>query len=177
MTEYIKLELAVSKEGLKINGVHYKANIQFDNNEIIICDEGLENAHWFVELLENPTNIKRYSIEYQGKCYELLPESLLTLIIHYFKKQLPGVINEFELIILQDTDAELVERIKSSLLVINIPNSFTEIDEETYLNKPRSEHYAKEDYMITKIIDGEEEYFRFQREIERDIYSYVLYNM
>jgi hypothetical protein len=86
MTEFIKLELAISKEGLKINGVHYKANIQFDNNEIIICDEGLENSNWFVEFLENPTDLKRYTIEYQSKCYELLPESLLTLIIYHFKK-------------------------------------------------------------------------------------------
>ena len=96
MTEYIKLELAVSKEGLKINGVNYKVNIQFDNNEIIICDEGLENAHWFEDLLENPTNVKRYSIEYQEKSYELLPESLLTLIIYHFKKEMKDVINEFE---------------------------------------------------------------------------------
>ena len=175
MTEFIKLELVISKEGLKINGVNYKVNIQFDNNEIKICDEGLENAHWFEDLLENPTNVKRYSIEYQGKSFELLPESLLTLIIHHFKKQLPGVINQFQLITSQDKDQEISERIKSSLLIINIPNSFTEIDEETYLNKPRSEHYAKEDYMITKIIDREEEYLRFQK--ERDIYSYVLYNI
>ena len=33
MTQFIKLELAISREGLKINGVYYKANIQFDNNE------------------------------------------------------------------------------------------------------------------------------------------------
>ena len=39
MTEFISLELAISKEGLKINGVLYKANIEFDNNEIKICNE------------------------------------------------------------------------------------------------------------------------------------------
>ena len=42
MTEFVKLELGILKEGLKINGVLYKANIEFDNNEIIICDEGKE---------------------------------------------------------------------------------------------------------------------------------------
>ena len=41
-TEFIKLELAISKEGIKINGVLYKVNIQFDNNEIIICDNEKE---------------------------------------------------------------------------------------------------------------------------------------
>ena len=65
MTEFISLKLAISKQRLKINGVDYKANIQFDNNEIIVCDETKENAVWFKELLDNPSNLKRYSIEYQ----------------------------------------------------------------------------------------------------------------
>ena len=82
MAKFIKLDLVISKEGLQINGVNYKANIEFDNNEIIICDEELENSNWFLELLSNPNDFKKYSIEYQDKCYELLPESLLTLIIH-----------------------------------------------------------------------------------------------
>ena len=43
MTEFIKLELAISKQGLKINGKDYKANIQFDNNESMLCDDGKEN--------------------------------------------------------------------------------------------------------------------------------------
>ena len=86
MTEFIKLELAISREGLKINGKEYKANIQFDNNEIIICDEGKENDNWFNEFMQEPQVSKRYSIEYQGKKYELLPESLLTLIITFFQR-------------------------------------------------------------------------------------------
>ena len=44
MTKFVKLELNISREGLKINGKEYKANIQFDNNEIIICEETKENA-------------------------------------------------------------------------------------------------------------------------------------
>ena len=167
MTQFIKLELNISKEGLKINGKEYKANIQFNNNEIIICDETKENADWFIEFLDDPMKFKKYSINYQDKKYELLPESLLTLIIFKLKNQLSGIINEIEINIPEDSDQEIIQRIKSSLLVINIPNSFTEINEETYLNKPRSEHYSKEDYIITKIIDGEEEYLRFKREIER----------
>ena len=167
MTEFIKLELSVSKEGIKVNGVLYKANIEFDNNEIKICDEGKENDNWFNEFMQEPQVSKRYSIEYQGKTYSVLAETLLCLIIYKLKKELKGIINQFQLIIEDDRDKEIAERIKSSLLVINIPNSFTEIDEETYLNKPRSEYYAKEDFMIRKIIEGEEEYLRFKRKIER----------
>ena len=89
------------------------------------------------------------------------------MIIFKLKNQLSGIINEIEINIPEDLDQEIIQRIKSSLLIINIPNSFTEIDEETYLNKPRAEHYSKEDYIITKIMDGEEEYQRFKREIER----------
>ena len=42
-SKFVKLELAISKEGIKFNGKDYKVNIQFDNNEIVICDEGKEN--------------------------------------------------------------------------------------------------------------------------------------
>ena len=153
--KFTKLELYISKQGLKINGKEYKAYIQFDNNEIIVCDETKENADWFIEFLDNAQDLKGYSIEYQEKKYEVLAETLLTLIIYKLKKEMKGVINQFQLIIENDKDKEIAERIKSSLLVINIPNSFTEIDEETYLNKPRSEHYSKEDYIITKIIYGD----------------------
>ena len=93
MTEYIKLELNISKKGLKINGVLYKANIQFDNNEIKICDEGKENNVWLINLLENPRDFKRYSIHYQGKSYSVLAETLLCLIIYKLKKELKGIIN------------------------------------------------------------------------------------
>ena len=128
-TKFIKLELAISKQGLKINGKEYKANIQFDNNEIIVCDETKENADWLNDLFDNAQDLKKYIVVYQAKKYELLPESLLTLIIFKLKNQLSGIINEIEINIPEDSDQEIIQRIKSSLLVINIPNSFTEIDE------------------------------------------------
>ena len=166
-TKFIKLDLVISREGIKINGKEYPINIEFDNNEIKVCDDGKENADWFIEFLENVQDFKKYTIKFQDKKYELLPESLLTIIIHHLKNQLSGIINEIEINIPEDSDQEIIQRIKSSLLVINIPNSFTEIDEETYLIKPRSEFYSKEDYILTKILDGEEEYLRFKKEMER----------
>ena len=87
MTKFTKLELIISREGLKINGVLYKANIQFDNNEIIICNETKENDEWFKEFIDKPMEMKRYSIEYQDKKYEVLAETLLTIIIYRFKKR------------------------------------------------------------------------------------------
>ena len=102
MTEFIKLELIISKQGLKINGKEYKVNIQFDNNEITICDETKENAVWFKDLLNNPTVSKRYSIEYQEKNYEVLAETLLCLIVH---KLMVEIINQFELIIENDKNS------------------------------------------------------------------------
>ena len=156
MTEFTKLELAISRKGLKINGKKYKANIQFDNNEIKVCDETKENADWLNDLFNNAQDLKKYIVYYQEKKYELLPESLLTIIIFKIKNQLSGIINEIEINIPEDSDQEIAERIKSSLLFINIPNSFTKIDEETYLNKPREEFYGKQDFITTKILDGEE---------------------
>ena len=80
MTEFVKLELGISRDGLKINEVLYKVNIQFDNNEITVCDETKENDVWFNELLDNSKDLKRYSIEYQEKKYEVLAETLLQLL-------------------------------------------------------------------------------------------------
>ena len=97
MTKFIKLELDISKQGLKINGKEYKANIQFDNNEITVCDDGKENAEWLNDLFDNAQDLKKYIVVYQAKKYELLPESLLTLIIFKLKNQLSGIINEIEI--------------------------------------------------------------------------------
>ena len=90
MTEFTKLELAISREGLKINGVLYKANIEFDNNQITVCDQEKENAEWFIEFLNDPMNFKKYIVDYQEKKYEVLAETLLTLIIFKLKNQLSG---------------------------------------------------------------------------------------
>ena len=115
MTKFIKLELTVSREGLKINGKEYKANIQFDNNEIIVCNETKENADWFIEFLDDPMNFKKYIVDYQDKTYELLPESLLTIIIYKFKKEMKEVINSFELIVENDEDTEMALAIRKTL--------------------------------------------------------------
>ena len=123
MTEFIKLELAISRESLKINGILYPINIEFDNNEIIVCDP-LKSDYWIKEFLDNPTDFKRYSIEYQDKKYEVLAETLLTLIIFKLKNQLTGIINEIEINIPEGSDQEIIQRIKSSLLIINIPKLF-----------------------------------------------------
>ena len=71
MIEFIKLELNVSKEGLKINGIEYRVNIQFDTNEIIICDEEKRTmigsmSCWinFMILKDIPLNIKVKIIQF-----------------------------------------------------------------------------------------------------------------
>ena len=76
MTEFSKLELIISREGIKINGKDYKPNIQFDNNEIIVCDETKENAygsHEYLSMMKSASNVaftrkfneysKKYSIK------------------------------------------------------------------------------------------------------------------
>ena len=65
MTEFIKLELNISRDGLKINGVNYKANIQFDKNDIIVCDERKENADWLNDLFNNAQDLKKYIVQFQ----------------------------------------------------------------------------------------------------------------
>ena len=102
-TKFVKLELEISKQGLKINGVLYPINIEFDNNEIIVCDP-LKSDYWIKEFLDDPMNFKKYIVNYQEKKYEVLAETLLTIIIYKLKKEIKGIINEFELIVENDKD-------------------------------------------------------------------------
>ena len=115
MTAFISLKLDISREGLKINGKDYKANIQFDNNEIIVCDETKENADWLNDLFDNAQDLKKYIVVYQAKKYELLPESLITLIIFKLKNQLSGIIKSISFITLFNSFLNLYTMIVSNV--------------------------------------------------------------
>ena len=68
----------------------YPLNIEFNNNEIIYCQqETNENTitNFVQELFANPTEYKKYSFTYQNKEYNVLAETLLILIINEFKNK------------------------------------------------------------------------------------------
>ena len=146
----------------------YPLNIEFDNNEIIVCQQQpTQNTitNFVQDFFTNPTEYKRYSFIYQNKQYDVLAETLLVLIINEFKKIVDkkGIVNRF-LFKCSNNDKEVLQRIKSSLVNIGIPNNFTKIKHE---HEERKEFYIDEEFMIYEILEKQEEYQKFIFEMNR----------
>ena len=145
----------------------YPLNIEFDNNEIIVSQQPTENTitNFVQDFFTNPTKYKRYSFIYQNKQYDVLAETLLVLIINEFKKRVDkkGIVNRF-LFKCSNDDKEVLQRIKSSLVNIGIPNNFTKIKHE---HEERKEFYIDEEFMIYEILEKEEQYHKFIFEMNR----------
>ena len=146
----------------------YPLNIEFNNNEIIICQqEPTQNTitNFVQDFFTNPTEYKRYSFIYQNKQYDVLAETLLVLIINEFKKIVDkkGIVSRF-LFKCSNDDKEVLQRIKSSLVNIGIPNNFTKVK---YEHEDRKEFYIDEEFMIYEILEKQEEYHKFIFEMNR----------
>ena len=85
-----KEEFIELNEGIK----EYPIDISFNKNEISICKN---QSNILQQLFEQPTQFIKQTIEYQNKRFEVLPETLLTLIIYFFKIKVDekGIINNF----------------------------------------------------------------------------------
>lgn len=150
----------------------YPINIEFNKNEIIVCQQNKINKNTFTnfvqDLFDYPDQFTKYSFIYQQKQFEVLPETLLTLIVYQFKKKVDqkGIVNNFILETPNGTNPEIIHRIKSALWNINIPNEYTPITKK-YMIRPREDLYVDEEYMVYEIIEKEESYQKFIREINR----------
>ena len=139
------------------NTNNFPINITFNNNEISYCQqETNENtiSNFVQDLFNNPTELKRYQFTYQNKEYEVLAETLLAMIINEFKKKVDkkGIVNRF-LFKITNTEQEIINRIKSTLVNINIPNSFTEVKHK---HRKREEYYIDEEYVMFDILNKNE---------------------
>ena len=126
-----KEEIVEIKQGIK----NYIVNIGFHKNEIQVCQpETTENTltDFMQELFSRPDQFRKYSFKYQEKEYEVLAETLFTLIIYQFKKVADrrGIMNNFILDVPENTHPEVIHRIKSAIWNINIPNEYTPITRE-----------------------------------------------
>ena len=79
--------------------IEYPLNIEFNNNEINVCQKEINDntiTGFVEELFKEPTQYNKYTINYQNKEYQVLPETLLALIIYEFKKKIDkkGIINK-----------------------------------------------------------------------------------
>ena len=100
---FITFTIYLTETTIQINNEEiYPLNIEFNNNEIIVCQNEInENTitGFVEELFKEPTQYNKYTINYQNKEYQVLPETLLALIIYEFKKKIDkeGIINKVEI--------------------------------------------------------------------------------
>ena len=170
--KFITFTINLTETTIQINDdkTIYPLNIEFNNNEIIVCQQEInENTitGFVEELFKEPTQYNKYTINYQNKEYQVLPETLLVLIINEFKKDVDkkGIINRF-LFKTTNTNKDVLQRIKSSLINIGIPNSFTEIKHK---HKQRKSFYIDEEYIVYEILENQKKYKQFCFEIVFDI--------
>ena len=97
--KFITFKIDLTETTIQINnGPIYPLNIQFNKNEIIVCQQETNDntlIGFVHDLFTNPTEYKKYQYEYQENQYEVLAETLLALIIYQFKKNIDkeGIIN------------------------------------------------------------------------------------
>ena len=153
---FITFTIKLTETTIQINDdkTIYPLNIEFNNNEINICQKEIHYntiTNFMEQLFKEPKQYNKYTINYQNKEYQVFPETLLALIIYDFKKKIDkkGIINKVEININNEEKAkrkEIVHRIKSSLININIPNEFTPI--KNYMSRQREEFYVDEEYIV-----------------------------
>ena len=97
--------------------------IKFNYNTIDFCEncEDENTIYFFKNWFEKPDDYSTYSIEYQNKTFDLLPEVLFSLIVNEFKKKIEkDYIIENTFIELPIDNSKLLQRIKIALQGIHI---------------------------------------------------------
>ena len=87
--------------------------IRFNTHTIDICEEGEGAISFMKNWIENPEEYSTYSIQYQNKQFNLLPEVLFAIIINEFKKKVERkiIIKATEIQIPADNE-KILKRIK-----------------------------------------------------------------
>ena len=138
-------------------------SILFNVNTIDICVEKEQAIHFLQQWFENPADYFTYSIHFQNKSYELLPEVLFAIIIYDYKKKVErNYIIETAEIQIPMNIPKIIQRIKISLDALGlkgIPLSTKKIDydysqqgeylEELLIKKKEIDSFR---FMITRAV-------------------------
>ena len=90
--------------------------ILFNRNTIQLFQESSKTIHFIQKWIENPENFNTYSIEFQNKSYNLLPEVLFSIVVNEIKKKVEKdyIITQTEIYLPSD-NSEALQRIKNSI--------------------------------------------------------------
>ena len=141
----------------------YTPCILFNKNTISICKEEENKEIYFMkEWIENSDDFKVYSVEFQNKTYELLPEVFFAIIINELKYYIEReFIIEKTIIEIPTANSKSLQRIQTSLQAINMNGIEAEAIETDEVD------YNAQGEMLFEIIEKKKEIDSFKRMIER----------
>ena len=136
--------------------------IEFNGNLITIGQKNENSIHFIQEWIENSEDYKMYSVQYQGKEYQLLAEVLFALVISEFKQRIEKeYIIENTMIEIPTNNKKSLQRIRISLNAIGLRG--IELDE----NEVIEFDYSEQGEYLEEILEKKETIEKYQRMISR----------
>ena len=136
--------------------------ISFNGNFITIGEQNEKTIYFMKEWIQQPEQFILYTVKYQGKEYQLLPEVLFAIIISEFKQRTEKEhIIENTILKLPIENKKLLQRIKISLNAIDLKG--IEIDEEEVIDYD----YTQQGEFLHEILEKKETIEKQKRILER----------
>ena len=141
----------------------YFPTLSFSDNTISICEEKDNQIQFLQQWFQQPNDYSTYTILFQRKEYQLLPEVLFALVINEFKNQIEKqfiIKNTIIELPINNSSDIILQRIKISLQSIHLQG--IQIDE-----KEIDYDYQKQGEQLIELLEKKNEYEKYQRIIER----------
>ena len=133
--------------------------ITFDENKIFVCKNNEKTIHFVQKWIENPKDNTKYTVHFQNKIYQILPEVMFSLVISEFKKLAESHYIIEETILEIPSDSHLItERMKTSLESIGLKNITV---------NPNIFDYEQQGEYLSELFEKKLIFEEYQRKIER----------
>ena len=160
ITKNYKLTISIIQEGKEeIIQQEVSPCITFNTNTIDLFQENDRAIYFLQSWIEKPDDYRSYSIQFQNKSYELLPEVLFAIVIDEIKKKVEKefIVDE-TLVEIPSRDYVVIERIKTSLESVGLKNIFI---------NPLTYDYSEQGEFLQDILEKKVNIESFKLMIER----------
>ena len=167
-TNTIKCSIRISNEKeryitLYENVNEYPISIEFNSNEIIVCQnqrKESETIEFFDEWIHNPIKYQKYSFQFQGNNYETIAETFFALIISEFTNKISkNCTIDKTIVILPTNNHTFIKRMKFSLESIGLMTVI--FNNENYYD------YSEDKQLLNDLLHMKEKYTKDKNKIQR----------
>ena len=144
--------------------------ISFSENKITICEEIKSNSiHFVEEWFNHSEDYKLFTVQFQNKEYQLLPEVLFSLIINVFKQQIEreyiitNTLIQLPITNNNENYNKILQRIKISLQAINLNGILIENEDEIDYN------YQQQGELLYELLQKKDEYEKYHNLLQKSI--------